>query len=73
MHWKLVSVLDVRADILQLGEHLGEEARLGVDPEHGPAQPVDDVDAAVPEAVLVSLHEERLQRVADLVAHVAGK
>lgn len=55
---------------LQLGEDLGEEGRLGVDPEHGSAEGVDDEETAVPEAVLVVLHQERLQRVADLVAHV---
>ena len=63
-------VLDVGSDLLELREDLREERGLGIDPEHGAAQLVDDVDAAVPEFVLVRLHEERLQGVADLVAHV---
>lgn len=67
-----VPVLDVCPDILELREDLGEEGGLGVDPEHGLAQLVDDVDAAVPELVLVRLDEERFQGVADLVTHVAG-
>ena len=66
-----IPVLDVAAHLLELREDLGEEVGVRVDPEHGPAQPVDEVDAAVPEPVLVGLGEEGLQRVADLVAHVA--
>ncbi len=68
-----IPVLDVGAHVLELGEDLGEERRLRVDPEHGLGEEVDDADAAVPEAVLVALNQERLQGVADLVAHVAGK
>ena len=68
-----VPVLDVGAHVFELREDFGEERGLGVDPEHGLAQLVDDVDAAVPELVLVRLDQERLQRVADLVAHVAAK
>ena len=30
----LIPVLDVGADVLELGEDLGEEGRFGVDPEH---------------------------------------
>ena len=63
-------VLDVGSDILELREDLGEEGRFRVDPEHGAAQLVDDADTPVPELVLVRLHQERLQRVAYLVAHV---
>ena len=66
-------VLDVGSHVLQLREDLREEPRLGVYPEHRGAQAVDDGDAAVPEALLVRLHKERLQGVTDLVAHVAGK
>ena len=68
-----VPVLDVGAHVFELREDFGEERGLGVDPEHGLAQLVDDVDAAVPELVLVRLDQEWLQRVADLVAHVAAK
>lgn len=55
---------------LQLGEDLGEVAGLGVDAQHLRGQLVDDVQAAVPEALLGVFDEERLQRVGDLVAHV---
>ena len=68
-----IPVLDVRADLLELGEHLREEGGLCVDPQHGRAQLVDEGDAAVPEAVLVRLNQEGLQGVADFVAHVAGR
>jgi hypothetical protein len=67
----LCSILDVRPDVLEFGEDLGEETRLRVDPEHRLRQLVDDLDATVPELLLVRLDEERLQRVADLIAHVA--
>lgn len=59
-----------RAEGLELGEDLGEEGRLGVDAEHAPGEGVDDGQAAVPEVLLALLHEEGLQRVGDLVAHV---
>lgn len=65
----VVSVRDNTAR-LQLGEDLGEEAGLGVDAQHAARQPVDDVQAAVPELVLGVLDEERLEGVGDLVAHV---
>lgn len=55
---------------LELCEDLREEAGVGVDAQHAGAQRVDDPEAAVPEPVLVVLHKERLERVADLVAHV---
>ena len=67
------SVLNVGSDIFQLGEDLGEEAGLGVDPEHGGAEAIDDVDAPVPEAILVRFNEEWLEGVAYFVAHVAAK
>lgn len=60
----------VHAAGLQFGEDLGEEARLGVDSQHVRRQPVHDEQASVPELVLGVLHQERLQRVANLVAHV---
>jgi hypothetical protein len=66
-------VLNVCPYVLELCKDLCEEARLRVDPEHWSAQPVDDVHAAVPEAVLVRLDQERLQGVADLVAHVTER
>lgn len=56
---------------LQFGEDFGEVARLAVDAQHLGAQSVDDEEASVPEFVLAVLDEEGLQRVADLVAHVA--
>ena len=55
---------------LQLREDLREEGGFGVDPQHTPAERVDDVEAAVPEAILGLLHQEGLQRIGDLVAHV---
>lgn len=58
------------AAALELGEDLGEEARLGVDPQHVRRQPVDDDEAPVPELLLGVLDEERLQGVRNLVAHV---
>ncbi len=67
-----ISVLDVCADVLELSEDLREECRLRVDSQHRLGQQVDDPDASVPEAVFVGLDQKRLQRVADLVAHVAG-
>lgn len=54
----------------QLREDLGEEGGLRVDLQHVSAQSVDDEEAAVPELLLVVLHQEGLQRVGDLVAHV---
>ena len=59
------------ATCLQFGEDLGEVSGLAVDAQHLGAQPVDDEQAPVPELVLAVLHEEGLQRIADLVAHVA--
>lgn len=58
------------AACLQFGEDFGEVARFGVYPEHVGGQTVDNVDAAVPEALFGILNEERLQRIRDLVAHV---
>ena len=49
---------------LQLSEDLGEEAGLGVDPQHGSAELVDDCDTSVPELLLVSLHEEGFEWIA---------
>ncbi len=66
-------VLDVRAHVLELGENLCEVGGLGVDAQHVRGEAVHDGDAAVPEPVLVALHQEGLQRVADLVAHVAAE
>ena len=66
-------VLYVGTDVLQLGEDLREEAGLGIYPEHGAAEAVDDVDAAVPEAVLVRFDQEWLKWVAYFVAHVTAK
>ena len=63
-------VFDVGADVLKFGEDFGEKSRLRVDPQHRLGQLVDDVDAPIPELLLVRLDQERLQRVADLVAHV---
>ena len=71
--WGSGSVLYVGADIFQLSEDLGEEAGFCVDPQHGSAEAVDDVDAPVPEAILVRFNEERLQGVAYFVAHVTAK
>lgn len=55
---------------LQLREDLGEVARLRVYPQHVGGEPVDNVQAAVPELLLGVLDEEGLQGVRDLVAHV---
>ena len=51
-------------DTLQLGEDLGEEAGLGVDPQHGSAELVDDCDTSVPELLLVGFHEEGFEWIA---------
>lgn len=56
---------------LQFGEDLREESWLAVDSQHIGAQSVDDQKTPVPELVFAILHYERLQGVADLVAHVA--
>ena len=69
----LCSIFDVSPDVFEFGKNLGEESGLGVDPEHGVAQLVDDVHAPVPEPVLVCLHQKGLQRIADFVAHVTEK
>ena len=63
-------VFDVRADIFQLREDLGKEGGVGVDPEHGRAQLVDDVHAAIPKLVLVRLDQEGFEWITDLISHV---
>lgn len=56
---------------LQLSEDLGEEAWLSIYPQHRPTQLVDNVNTTVPELFFVCFNQERLQWVADLIAHVA--
>ena len=51
------------SDRLQFGEDVGEEPRIGVDPEHGPAEAADHVHAPVPEPLPAAPDQERLQRV----------
>ena len=67
------SVLYVGTDIFQLGEDLGEEAGFSIDSQHGRAEAIDDVDAPVPEAILVRFNEEWLEGVAYFVAHVTAE
>lgn len=61
----------MRSHTLQLCEYLGEETRLGINSQHGTAQLVDNCNTSVPEFLLVSFHEERFERITDLIAHVA--
>ena len=56
---------------LQFSEDLREESRFAVNPQHLGAQSIDDQQASIPEFVFAVLDEERFQRVADLVTHVA--
>lgn len=56
--------------ILQVSKHLGEEVRVGVYLKHLAAHAVDDLQAAVPEGLLLCFNQERLQWVGDLIAHV---
>jgi len=55
---------------LELIEKLGEIALVSVDPEHVRAQVGHQTARPLPEDGPVLLDEERLERVADLVAHV---
>lgn len=56
--------------VLEVLKDLREEVGVGVESQHLRAEPLDEAQAALPEALLVGLHEERLERVGDLVAHV---
>ncbi len=56
--------------VLEVLEDLGEEMRVGVDLQHFGTHFVNDPQRALPEHLLVGLHQEGLQRVRDLVAHV---
>ena len=56
--------------VLEVLEDLREEVGVGVEPQHLRAEPLDEAQTALPEALLVGLHEEGLERVGDLVAHV---
>jgi hypothetical protein len=75
MFWffTLAPVFNIGADVFQFCEDLSEEPGLGIDPQHGPTQAVDDIHAAFPKTFLVRLNEKRLQWVTDLVTHVARK
>lgn len=59
-----------RAARLELREYLGEVRGLGVDAQHLCRHGAHDAQAPVPERVPAVLHQERLQRVRYLVAHV---
>lgn len=59
-----------RAARLELREYLGEVRGLGVDAQHLGRHGAHDAQAPVPERVPAVLHQERLQRVRYLVAHV---
>ncbi|TNN36164.1 hypothetical protein EYF80_053668 [Liparis tanakae] len=65
-----LSLLRYTGSAQHVGEHLSEVVRVGVDLEHLRAHQVDDGQAAVPEGLLGALHQEGLERVGDLVAHV---
>lgn len=56
--------------IFQVGENLCEVVRVRIKLEHFATHTVDDVQAAVPEDVLVHLHQEGLERVGNLISHV---
>lgn len=66
-----MSVIRIGTTCLQFGEYFGEVSGLAVDAQHLGAQSIDDEETSVPEFVLAVLDEEGLQRIADLVAHVA--
>lgn len=42
--------------VLQIGEHLGEEVWVSVDLQHLATHSVDDIQTAIPEGLLLSLH-----------------
>ena len=54
----------------EFSEELREEAGLCVDPEHVSGETPHDLEAAFPEDGGALLHDERLDGVRDLVAHV---
>lgn len=56
--------------VLEVCEDLGEVVRIRVDLQHLGAHHVDDGKTAVPERLLGGLHQERLERVGDFIAHV---
>ena len=55
---------------LQLSENLSEETGITVNSQHTGAESVNNLETAVPEPILVILHKEWFQRVADFIAHV---
>lgn len=58
------------AFILEVLEDLREEVRVRVDLQHLGAQALDDGQAAVPKALLVTLNQKGLKRVGDFIAHI---
>lgn len=56
--------------VFEVLENLGEEVRIGVDLQHFGTHFVNDPQGALPKHLLVGLHQEGLERVRDLVAHV---
>ena len=64
-------MLGVSPSITQLSEDFCEESRLWNYPDHGAAQLLVDENVAVPDILAVHLDQERFQRVADRVTHVA--
>lgn len=47
--------------VLEVLKDLREEVGVGIKPQHLGAEPLDEAQAALPEALLVGLHEEGLE------------
>ena len=62
--------MNSRSVAFEFAEDVSEEGRLWVEPKHVTGQPIDNGEAATPEAVAIRFDQEWFQRVGNLITHV---
>lgn len=63
-------LLFLAALILQVSKDLSEIVWISVDLQHFGTHEVDDGEATIPKCLFTALHQEGLERVGDLIAHI---